>query len=65
MSIMCKPQLNCPRCDGSNLIDYGDSIDCVDCNLEFEKGDLTSILDETSILSLQEKYVVASIVTSY
>jgi hypothetical protein len=45
----------CPRCYGNRIIDNGDTIDCVDCKLEFEKVDLKNIDDKTSILSLQEK----------
>jgi transcription elongation factor Elf1 len=45
----------CPRCNGERIIDNGDTIDCVDCKLEFEKEDLEKIKDKSSILSLKEK----------
>ena len=45
----------CPRCRGNKIIDNGNTIDCVDCKLEFEKEDLENIEDKSSILSLQEK----------
>ena len=45
----------CPRCNGSRIIDNGDTIDCVDCKLEFEKEDIMTIKDKKNILSLQEK----------
>ena len=45
----------CPRCNGTRIIDNGDTIDCVDCKLEFEKEDIKTIEDKANILSLQEK----------
>jgi Zn-finger protein len=45
----------CPRCDGNKIIDNGETIDCVDCKLEFEKNDIETIKDKRNILSLQEK----------
>ena len=45
----------CPRCNGTRIIDNGDTIDCIDCQLEFEKEDIENIEDKSSILSLQEK----------
>jgi len=46
---------NCPRCNGDNIEDYGEIIECVDCKLEFEKEDIDQIEDKTTILSIQEK----------
>ncbi len=45
----------CPRCDGTRIIDNGETIDCIDCELEFEKEDIETIKDKRNILSLQEK----------
>ncbi|MFX0010606.1 MAG: hypothetical protein ACFE9R_09845 [Candidatus Hermodarchaeota archaeon] len=44
----------CPRCKGKNVIDMGDTIDCVDCRLEFEKIDIKT-LKSNQILSISEK----------
>lgn len=45
----------CPRCKGKRIIDYETIIECLDCNLEFEKKDIEEIEDKSAILSLQEK----------
>ncbi len=44
----------CPRCKGSKIIDMGDSIDCPDCRLEFEKADI-KVLESDQILAISEK----------
>jgi hypothetical protein len=44
----------CPRCKNSNIIDMGDTIDCQDCRLEFEKIDLKT-LEANQILAVSEK----------
>ena len=46
--------LHCPRCKGTDLVDYGDTYDCKACELEFEKQDL-KLYDEEDILSVEEK----------
>jgi rubredoxin len=44
----------CPRCKGTKIIDMGDSIDCPDCRLEFEKADIKA-LESNQILAVSEK----------
>jgi len=52
---MSKKIVNCPRCFGENIKNYEKIIECLDCNLEFDKKDIISIEDKLSILSIQEK----------
>lgn len=44
----------CPRCKSNKIINYEKTIQCVDCELEFDKEDL-EILEEDQILSSKEK----------
>ena len=44
----------CPRCKGTKMIDMGDTIDCPDCRLEFEKADIKA-LESDQILAISEK----------
>ncbi len=44
----------CPRCKGTGMIDMGDTIDCPDCRLEFEKADINT-LESDQILAISEK----------
>ena len=44
----------CPRCKSEKIIDMGDTIDCVDCGLEFEKIDIKN-LESNQILAISEK----------
>ena len=44
----------CPRCKSNNIIDMGDTIDCLDCRLEFEKIDIKT-LETSQILAISEK----------
>ena len=44
----------CPRCKGTRMIDMGDTIDCPDCRLEFEKVDIKA-LESDQILAISEK----------
>jgi len=44
----------CPRCKSSNIIDMGDTIDCSECRLEFEKIDIKT-LESNQILAISEK----------
>ena len=44
----------CPRCKGTRIIDMGDTIDCPDCRLEFEKVDIKA-LESDQILAISEK----------
>ncbi len=51
-------KLNCPRCNSERIIDYEDIIECLDCNLEFEKKDFELIEDKSNILAIQEKKAI-------
>lgn len=44
----------CPRCKSNKIIDMGDTIDCLDCRLEFEKVDIKT-LESSQILAISEK----------
>jgi len=44
----------CPRCKSNKIIDMGDTIDCPDCRLEFEKIDIKT-LESNQILAISEK----------
>jgi len=44
----------CPRCEGKNIQDLGKSIECEDCQLEFEKVDIEN-LDRDEVLAVKEK----------
>ena len=44
----------CNRCKGARIIDMGDTIDCPDCRLEFEKADIKT-LESAQILAVSEK----------
>ena len=44
-------RLNCPRCNGERIINYEDIIECLDCDLEFEKKDFELIEDKSNILA--------------
>lgn len=44
----------CPRCKSNKIIDMGDTIDCTDCRLEFEKIDIKT-LETNQILAISEK----------
>jgi len=44
----------CPRCKGTKIIDMGDTIDCPECLLEFEKVDIEA-LESDQILAISEK----------
>ncbi len=47
-------KLICPRCGKTNIKDYEDTIECLDCNLEFYKDSIKNIDDKTAVLSIQE-----------
>ena len=40
---------------GKNIKDYGRIIECIDCKQEYEKQDIETIEDKSTILSIQEK----------
>ena len=44
----------CPRCNNKRTIDMGDTIECVNCGLEFDKEDI-KVLKADQILSTKEK----------
>ena len=43
----------CPRCQSRDVIDYGDFIHCLNCELDFNK-ELIGQIDDEDILSRQE-----------
>lgn len=49
-----KKKYECPRCWGSNIIDLGKTIECGDCQLEFDKIDVEN-LDRDEVLAVREK----------
>ena len=53
----------CPRCGSENLIMYGETFDCMDCQMEFETIDVARY-EEEDILSIEEKKHVRSKVWS-
>ncbi len=46
--------IKCPRCNRTDVIDYGEIIECTNCNLEFHKKDLLN-LNQDEILAISEK----------
>jgi len=44
----------CPRCNNKRIISYEKTIECLDCQLEFEKVDI-ELLETDQILSIKEK----------
>jgi len=44
----------CPRCKGNKIIDMGETIECSDCRLEFEKIDIKT-LESNQVLAVSEK----------
>jgi hypothetical protein len=45
----------CPRCKGNKIIDMGETIECSDCRLEFEKIDIKT-LESNQVLAISEKH---------
>ncbi len=43
----------CPRCDGEQTIDYGETFQCVKCLLEFYKEDI-EMYEKSDILAISE-----------
>lgn len=60
-----KKKFNCPRCNGDNVKDFGDIIECLDCKLEFDKSDINIIDDKSNILSIQEKKKVIDVFKNF
>ena len=51
---MEKKIIFCPRCKSRKIMDMGDTIDCPNCKLEFEKIDIKT-LESNQILAISEK----------
>ena len=47
-------QKKCPRCHNISIIEHPDTIECPNCNLEFDKKDLDEFEDE-NIIAIEEK----------
>ncbi len=56
--ISMEEKYDCPRCGGKNIVDHEESIDCVDCKLEFHKHDIDTNPNKLLVLSIQEKMAV-------
>ncbi len=50
----------CPRCNSKYIINFIDTIECLNCRLEFYKIDIKNIDDKSSVLSIQEKMRIIS-----
>jgi hypothetical protein len=50
-----KSEYKCPRCLGDCLINYEETVECVKCQLEFDKKDLEN-LESDQILAVSEKF---------
>ena len=48
-----KSKYKCPRCRGENIIDYGEIIECVKCQLEFYKRSFETV-KKKNILAISE-----------
>lgn len=46
---------HCPRCGQENVLMHLESLECLDCGLEFELDEILSAPDPESVLSIQEK----------
>ena len=51
--INSKTKYKCPRCRGENIIDYGEIIECVKCQLEFYKKSFET-MKKKNILAISE-----------
>ncbi|MFX0136116.1 MAG: hypothetical protein ACFFDN_20920 [Candidatus Hodarchaeota archaeon] len=49
-----EPQVRCPICRSTEIIEYDDYIECLDCGLEFFKEFVEDEIDDEDILSEQE-----------
>lgn len=54
VNVLTDKNYRCPRCKREEIIDQGESIGCVPCDLEFDKSDLETF-DEDDILARSEK----------
>jgi len=50
----------CPCCNGNNIIDYGETFECVNCQLDFFKESLESY-EKINILAISELNAIAKI----
>jgi hypothetical protein len=50
-----KSEYKCPRCLGDCLISYEETVECIKCQLEFDKKDLET-LEPDQILAVSEKF---------
>lgn len=48
-----KSKYKCPRCRGESIIDYGETIECVKCQLEFYKRSFETV-KKKNILAISE-----------
>lgn len=51
---------HCPACKSTEVIEYVDSIECVQCNLEFFKEGLDELEDENMLSTQELKGIVDS-----
>jgi hypothetical protein len=49
-----RPQVQCPVCRSTDIIEYDEYIECLDCGLEFFKEFIENEIDEENLLSEQE-----------
>jgi len=50
---MC-PQVQCPNCHSTDIIEYDEYLECLDCGLEFFKEFTDSEIDEENFLCKKE-----------
>ncbi len=51
-------RLRCPRCKKRKIVDYGETFDCRNCELEFDKSEVLAAKskeDLENILAIEEK----------
>lgn len=44
----------CPRCNGRNIVDFRETIECTECHLEFYKKDIERF-KPNQLLAISEK----------
>ena len=52
--VLTDKKYRCPKCRREEIIDQGEPIGCMPCDLEFDKSDLETF-DEEDILARSEK----------
>ena len=50
----------CPSCNGNNIIDYGETFECVNCELDFFKEGFETY-EKSNILAISELQTFAKI----